>query len=233
MRSPPSPPPPCSATGAAVSPLVSQWVEATDVLGAPGLVSDPDPAKAPVGVDTSFAGATARAPGAVRSQPSHRPVGRHHEPGPLRVHRPGEPLVRSLLRDLPRGRRDPDGRERRSHRVLSRSGASRRLSQALPRHQLHRSGRPARHRRLDHRHQRRQDGRVRDGAAQHRERLHEASAGAAVPGGDERTAGPARRHGLPHGRRDPDLLEVRRDASRCTTGCSRRPTRGRCPRTCS
>ena len=49
---PPEPTATVSATGAAVSPLVSQWVEATDVLGAPGLVSDPDPAKAPVGVDT-------------------------------------------------------------------------------------------------------------------------------------------------------------------------------------
>ena len=50
---PPEPTATVSASGAAVSPLVSQWVEATDVLGAPGLVSDPDPAKAPVGVDTS------------------------------------------------------------------------------------------------------------------------------------------------------------------------------------
>jgi len=53
------PPPPASSSGPPVSPSTSVatepadsgWIEPTDVLGAPGLVSDPDPALAPKGVD--------------------------------------------------------------------------------------------------------------------------------------------------------------------------------------
>jgi len=53
------PPPPASSSGPPASPSTSVvtepadsgWIEPTDVLGAPGLVSDPDPALAPKGVD--------------------------------------------------------------------------------------------------------------------------------------------------------------------------------------
>ena len=47
----PSEPPDPSATGAA-EPSDSNWIEPTDVLGAPSLVNEPDPALAPKGVDT-------------------------------------------------------------------------------------------------------------------------------------------------------------------------------------
>jgi len=53
------PPPPASSSGPPASPSTSVatepadsgWIEPTDVLGAPGLVIDPDPALAPKGVD--------------------------------------------------------------------------------------------------------------------------------------------------------------------------------------
>ena len=44
---------------------------------------------------------------------------------------------------------------------------------------------------------------------------------------------PAGRDELPHPAGDPELLGVRRRASSCRTGCSRRPTPGPCRRTCS
>jgi phospholipase C len=47
----PSEPPDPSATVAA-EPSDSNWIEPTDVLGAPNLLSEPDPALAPKGVDT-------------------------------------------------------------------------------------------------------------------------------------------------------------------------------------
>ncbi|HJR97652.1 MAG TPA: alkaline phosphatase family protein [Actinomycetota bacterium] len=46
-----SDPPASPSASVAAEPADSGWIEPTDVLGAPGLVSDPDPALAPKGVD--------------------------------------------------------------------------------------------------------------------------------------------------------------------------------------
>ena len=65
---------------------------------------------------------------------------------------------------------------------------------------------------------------------QHRQRLREPAR--CVPTCRQATRGPqrpARRHGLPHGARDPELLGVREALRRCRTTCSRRRIRGRCP----
>ncbi len=53
------------------------------------------------------------------------------------------------------------------------------------------------------------DGRVRPGAPRVRQRMREEPRPLPLPAGGSRPGGTARHHGLPHGRRDPELLGVR------------------------
>ena len=74
-----------------------------------------------------------------------RPGGRHHEPRPSGLHRAREPVVRSLLRHVPRAPTASrwtrtDGRRS----ALPDPVAARCVPPSVPRHELHRSGRPAR-----------------------------------------------------------------------------------------
>ena len=88
--------------------------------------------------------------------------------------------------------------------------------------------RPARRRRRDGRHRRRQDGRLRRQARTRPEGLRRPERP-----GVHATRADARRDGLPHRTRHPELLGVRARTSCCRTTCSSRTRRGACPRTCS
>ena len=117
------PPEPSATVAAAASD--SNWIEPTDVLGAPNLVSEPDPALAPKGVDTRPLRSPPELQTGGRPLASVRSCGRHHEPRPPGLHRAGEPFVRSLLRHVPRRRRHPDGRERPAEGLPARPRAGR------------------------------------------------------------------------------------------------------------
>ena len=176
------------------------YPEPEDILGAPGEASEPNADLAPKGVDVSTL-LDPPAPAAL-DDPS-RPI--DPKAGIMNL----DHLIFIVLENrsfdhyfgtFPGADGIPMDANGSADGVLARPDPARRVPHALPRHELHRSGRPARDRRLDHGHQRREDGRVRDCPAPDRERLHEASRHPALPAGDERPAGPARRHGLSHGR---------------------------------
>ena len=84
---------------------------------------------------------------------------RHQQDPPRRHHHAGEPVVRLVLRHLPRSRRDP-GRERPVHGVRARP-AHQGLRQALPRSEPGQRRCGAQPVRRNRGHRRRQDGRVR------------------------------------------------------------------------
>ena len=90
-------------------------------------------------------------------------------------------------------------------------------------------GGPHSHEQRDRRHQRRQDGRLRRPGRATRRR--------GMRGPDEPDCSQphqhARRDGLPHPRRHPELLVVRRATSCSRTTCSSRTRRGACPSTSS
>src|ERR1039458_3373064 len=84
---------------------------------------------------------------------------RHSQDQARRDHHAGEPLVRQLLRDLPRGRRAPAQQAGPVHRMRARpSGAH--MREALLRPERHQLGRTPHAGRRGHRHRRRQDERL-------------------------------------------------------------------------
>src|SRR5579875_1749160 len=127
-----------------------------------------------------------------------------HPQDPPRHHRDArEPLVRQLLRDVSGGRRHPDAR-RRSHRLRPQP-AHLGLRRPVPRRERRERRRSARPPERGRRHRRRQDGWV------HRVRragvtgLHQPRQSGVLSLQDPG----ARRDGLPHQQRDPQLLDVR------------------------
>ena len=131
-----------------------------------------------------------------------RPAGDPQDP-PRRDRHAGEPLLRLLLRHVPRRRRDPD-EGRRADRLQPRPEDAR-LRQAVPRHVRPQRRRPARHDRRGARHRSREDG-----------RLPAASPDRALPRVSRHRqprllahALGSRRNGLPRLARDPELLGLR------------------------
>ena len=184
---------------------------------------------------TSLAGCTGQPgqtsqPSQQRAQPEpHRGSRVRHRQDPARRgHHAGEPVVRLVLRHLSRCRRHP-GEERPVHRVRARP-AHQGLRQAVPRSEPGERRSRAHHGRRDHRHRRRQDGRVRPdrrGPAQPGLQRHQ-PADAGVPAQQ-----PAGRDGLPRRPGDPELLDLRPATSSCRITCSSRSTPGPCRPTCT
>ncbi len=210
--------PPGTTASAPVSPTpepARARPEPTGEVPLPFLVPDRFPVapeRAPIGVDTRPLRDPPELQAGGRSLPSVRPGGRHHEPRPPRVPRAGEPVVRPLLRHVPGGRRHPDGRERPAERLRARP-RTRHLPPALPRPQPVRLGWAPRRVRVADLDRRRTHERVRARVPHQGQRMREGPDGAPVPEDDvgPRRGAHARPDGLPHGPRDPELLEVRRD----------------------
>ena len=158
---------------------------------------------------------------------------RDPEPRPRDLHRAGEPVVRSLLRHVPRRDGIPLYAGRPLQRLHPGPGVEQ-LPPPLPRHEPVRSGRP--HGEFgvgDLGEPRKMNGFVavppRD-----RQRLHEAPERLRLP--DRPGPGPSghpRRDGFPHEGARSRTTGPTRSASCCRTGCSPRPTRGRSRPTCT
>ena len=169
--------------------------------------------KAPVAGGSERAMAAARsaaapAPAPVTpSDPTDRSRHRHQQHHPCHRDHAGEPLVRSLLRHVPRRGRIPAGRAG-SHRRVRPRPPGRDLSTALSRHEPVRCRRPPRPPRFDDRRERRTDGRIRQGAGADRQRMRAPARCVPVPGGHAGPGRAARHHGVSHRKRDPELLGV-------------------------
>ena len=132
---------------------------------------------------------------------------RHQQHHPRHRDHAGEPLVRSLLRHVPRRRRIPAGRAGPHRRVRPRPPGGD-LSTAVSRHEPVRCRRPPRPPRFDDRRERRTDGRIRQGAGADRQRMSAPARCVPVPGGHAGPGRAARHHGVSHRKRDPELLGV-------------------------
>jgi hypothetical protein len=138
-----------------------------------------------------------------RDRPLRRADG-HPQDQARHRHRAGEPVLRQLLRHLPRRGRHPDeGRD--AHRL--RAGSLRRLSEAVPRHGRRQRRRPARRAQRAARRQQWGHGRVHRAGHQRQEGLWRQCEHRRQPGLLQ--LGVTRRDGLPHRGRNPELLDLR------------------------
>ena len=160
-RSHPSTP----SASVAAEPADSAWSEPTDVMGAPNLASEPDPALAPQGVDLR----------PLRSPPDLQPAADRSRPfDPAAGIMNLDHLVFIVLENrsfdhyfgtFPGADGIPMDAKGRPKVCLRRPGAARHVPPPLPRHQLHRSGRAARRARQPALDRRRRDGRLRGSQA--------------------------------------------------------------------
>ena len=118
-------------------------------------------------------------------------------------HHAGEPVLRQLLRHLPRGGRHPDA-PRCAHGLRAEPG--RWVHAPLPRHRRRQRRRPARRGQRGRRHQPRQDERLHPAAGRGKGVLQDSRRP-----GLQRRQRRARRDGLPHRRGDTELLGLRQE----------------------
>ena len=118
-------------------------------------------------------------------------------------HHAGEPVVRQLLRDLPRGGRHPDAR-RRADGLRAQPG--RRMRPSLPRHRRRQRRRAARRGERGRRREPRQDGRVHPAAGRGEGVLQACPTTRPAP-----AVRHPRRDGLPHRGGDTELLGLRQE----------------------